>query len=199
MTRIDPQRVTLQVAYAPDSPKRVREWQAELSADLVINGGFYDDANRATGLVITNGEVSGRSYRGFGGMFSWRAVGPTLHWLRDVPYRNDPSIEQAVQGFPMLVVDGARITQISDNGEPNRRTFVALDGEGRLLLGVTQMAQWTLTDLADFLDQAEDLHIVSALNLDGGASSGLWLSGDLARVSMESFDPVPLVIAVWVR
>jgi hypothetical protein len=53
-----------------------------------------------------------------------------------------------------------------------------------------------LTDLADFLAGAESLDVVSALNLDGGASSGLWMAGALDGVSMNSFDPVPAVIAV---
>ena len=197
IARVDPQRVTVRVLYAPDAPKSARDWQAETKADLVINGGFFDDKNRVTGLLIADGNRFGKSYAGFGGMFSWRSVGPSLQWLRDQPYRADPSITQAVQGFPMLVVNGARIEQIGDNGEPNRRSFVALDGEGRLLFGVTQLAQWTLNDLADFLDQADDLNIVSALNLDGGASSGLWLGGAQADASMNSFEVVPAVIAVW--
>ncbi len=135
LTRIDPRRATLRVFYAPNTPKSARDWQAETKADFIINGGFYDDKNRATGLVIADGQTFSKSYRGFGGMLSWRGVGPALQWLRDEPYVADPSIEQAVQGFPMLVINGARIEPMSDNGEPNRRTFVALDGQGRLLLG----------------------------------------------------------------
>ena len=203
LARVNPQNATVHVVYSPDAPKSARDWQEETKADLVINGGFFDDKNRVTGLLIASGQHFGTSYVGFGGMFSWRASGrrrgPALQWLRDQPSRADPSITQAVQGFPMLVVGGARISSISDNGQANRRSFVALDGEGRLIFGVTQLAQWTLNDLADFLDQASDLNIVSALNLDGGASSGLWLSGAQADISMNSFEPVPAVITLQMR
>ena len=69
----------------------------------------------------------------------------------------------------------------------------------RLLLGVTQMAQWSLTDLADFLAASPALNVSRALNLDGGASSGLWMGGSFSGVSMNSFEPVPSVIAVTAR
>jgi uncharacterized protein YigE (DUF2233 family) len=199
VTRLDPARISVRVLYEPDAPKTAREWQTQSGADLIVNGGFFDDQNRATGLVIADGQPFGRSYRGFGGMFAWRDAAPELWWLRDAPYRADEAIAQAVQGFPMLVVDGQPVEGMSDNGERNRRSFVALDQQGRVLLGVTQMAQWSLTDLAQFLAQSPDLGVSRALNLDGGASSGLWMGGNYDGVSMNSFDPVPSVIAVSAR
>jgi uncharacterized protein YigE (DUF2233 family) len=102
-----------------------------------------------------------------------------------------------MQSFPMLVVDGQRVEGMTDNGERNRRSFVALDQNGQLLLGMTQMAQWTLTDLADFLASSPHLNVWRALNLDGGASSGLWMSGAFGDVSMNSIEPLPAVLAVW--
>jgi uncharacterized protein YigE (DUF2233 family) len=200
MTRIDPALTAIRVHYDPLQPQSVRQWQAATQAGLIINAGFFNTQNQATGLVIADGTSSSRSYRGFGGMFSVGQDGaPALQWLRDEPYRADETIAQAVQGFPMLVVNGERIETMDDNGERNRRSFVALDAQGRVLLGVTQMAQWSLTDLADFLAGAETLNVVSALNLDGGASSGLWLAGPLDGLSMNSFDPVPAVISVTPR
>lgn len=200
MARVDPAQVNVRVHYDPLQPKTAREWQAHTQAGLVINGGFFNEKNQVTGLIVADGETSGKSYRGFGGMFSVGQAGtPALQWLRDEPYGASENVVQAVQGFPMLVVNGERIEPMDDNGERNRRSFVAIDAQGRVLLGVTQMAQWSLTDLADYLAGTESLGVVSALNLDGGASSGLWLAGALDGVSMNSFDPVPAVIAVTSR
>ena len=67
----------------------------------------------------------------------------------------------------MLVVNGARIETMDDNGERNRRSFVALDAQGRVLLGVTQMAQWSLTDLADSLP---------AMNLLAWSARSIWMA-----------------------
>lgn len=200
VARVDLRRAALRVLYDPQAPRTTRDWQLAVGADLVINGGFFDEANRATGLLIADGRAFGRSYRGFGGMFVLREGKPSLQWLRTHPYRFDPAIEQAVQGFPMLVVDAQRVEGISDNGQRNRRSFIALDRGGYVLLGVTQMAQWTLTDLADFLATSSELRVAHALNLDGGGSSGLWIDSALDDGgSMNSFEPVPAVIAIFSR
>jgi len=196
IARVDAQRVTLRVLYDPQSPRSVRDWQAASSATLVINGGFFDDDYRATGLLIADGQAFGRTYRGFGGMFFVRKGRPGIQSLRAQPYRPDPAIRQAVQSFPMLVVNGRRVPPIEDGERRNRRSFVAIDDQGRVLLGVTLMAQWTLNDLADFLAASPALGIRHALNLDGGASAGLWLRGR-DDLSMNSFEPVPAVIAVF--
>jgi uncharacterized protein YigE (DUF2233 family) len=91
------------------SPRSVRDWQAASGATLVINGGFFDKDFRATGLLIADGQAFGRSYRGFGGMFFVRHGKPGIQSLRAQPYRPDPAIRQAVQSFPMLVVNGRRV------------------------------------------------------------------------------------------
>ncbi len=196
LTRVQPARVRVAVRYAPTAPRRVREWYLQEEADLVINGGYYSPENQALGLLISDKQGFGQSYRNFGGMFAVRGNKLTLQWLRTQPYRADRTIEQALQCFPMLVTRGKVVEGIQDNGEQNRRSFVAMDQEGRVLFGVTQAAQWSLTDLAQYLQRTKSLAIVEALNLDGGASTGLWIRGiDDARL-IDSFDEVPTVIVV---
>ncbi len=196
VARVDTQRTALRVFYDPQSPRGVREWQATSGAALVVNGGFFDENYRTAGLLIADGQAFGRSYHGFGGMFFLRHGKPGIQSLRAQPYRPDPAIRQAVQSFPMLVMNGRRVPPIEDGERRNRRSFVAIDRQGRVLLGVTLMAQWTLNDLADFLAASPALNIRHALNLDGGASAGLWLGGH-DDLSMNSFEPVPAVIAVF--
>lgn len=198
LVRLEPARVALRVAYDPELPRTVRQWQQESGADVVVNAAFFDEQNRAMGLLIADGRSFGRSYRGFGGMFAWREDAPTLTWLRTTPYRPDPRITQAVQGFPMLVMDGVPVEGLPENDVRHRRTFVALDRRGRVLFGVTQRAQWRLRDLAAYLAQSE-LDIWRALNLDGGGSSGLWMSGAQASASVDSFTAVPNVVMVWAK
>jgi len=196
IARVDTRQTMLRVLYDPQAPRSVRDWQVASSATLVINGGFFDDDYRATGLLIADGQAFGRTYRGFGGMFFVRKGSPGIQSLRAQPYRPDPAIRQAVQSFPMLVMNSQRVPPIEDGERRNRRSFVAIDDQGRVLLGVTLMAQWTLNDLADFLAASPALGVRHALNLDGGASAGLWLRGR-DDLSMNSFEPVPAVIAVF--
>lgn len=196
VVRLRPHLVRFRVWYEPQKPLRVRQWQQRTGAVVVVNGGFFDERYRATALVIADGVIFGRSYRGFGGMFAVRDDGtPSIVWLREQGYRASPRIVQAVQGFPMLVQDGKAIKGFEDLGRQSRRTFVALDRQGNVLLGVTYLAQWTLTDLAAYLARSS-FDVQQAVNLDGGGSSGLWLRSPFEGVSMDSLDPVPAVIAV---
>jgi hypothetical protein len=68
-----------------------------------------------------------------------------------------------------------------------------------VLLGVGQMAAWTLTDLATYLASEPELAVQAALNLDGGASSGLWVRGALDGMLTNSLEAVPSVIVVGTR
>lgn len=196
LARVNPAQVTVQIRYAQQSPRRVREWYLADEADLVINGGYYSPENQALGLLISEKQSFGQSYRGFGGMFAVHGNRLSLQWLKTQPYQADKSIDYALQCFPMLVTRGKVVEGIQDNGEQNRRSFVALDRQGRIIFGVTQAAQWTLTDLARYLQRNPELNLVEALNLDGGASTGLWVRGIDDAQSMDSFDEVPVVIEV---
>ena len=72
IARIDPRRVQLKVQYAPTATQHVREWLEATQADVVINGGYFDEQNVATALVIVDGVATGKSYSGFGGLFELR-------------------------------------------------------------------------------------------------------------------------------
>lgn len=196
MARVDPARQPLAVRYDPVAPKTVREWFDASGAALVINAGYFLEDRRTAALLIVDGAVHGRTYKGFGGMFALRGAQPALWWLRRRAYVPDPAITQAVQSVPMLVDGGAVVPGIPENGARNRRSFVALDEQERVLLGVSQTAAWTLTDLATYLANEPTLGVRTALNLDGGASSGMWVRGALDGVLTNSLDAVPSVIVV---
>lgn len=202
IARVDPAMADVRVRYAPTQPRSVREWQVAVGADAVINAGYFTEENVATGLLISDGVVHGQSYRGFGGLFAVRAGPPqalSLQWLKEQPYAPDRRISQAVESFPMLVRKGRVVDGIADDGRRNRRSFIALDRSGRLLIGVTRFASLTLTELALALAAAPGLAVDSALNLDGGASSGLWLRTPGDVLSVDSLDVVPAVVTVHAR
>ncbi len=194
--RADPAQQPIRVRYDKDRPRLVREWFDQEQADAVINANYFLEDKSTAGLLIANGAPFGESYRGFGGMLSIRGGQASVQWLRNTPYQPDPSIEQAVQGAPMLVVDGRVVPGINDDGERNRRSFAGVDRNGWVLVGVAQTASWSLTDLATFLSSARLLNVRNALNLDGGASSGLWVRSSIDPVLTNSIDTVPSVIVI---
>jgi uncharacterized protein YigE (DUF2233 family) len=196
IARLDPAQVRLRVAYTPEQPRALRAWFDEAQPLVAINGGFFKDDYHGTALVISDGQASGPSYEGFGGMLTIAAGGDvSLRALSDQPYDPAEPLAQAMQSFPMLIFPGGAPAEIEDNGERARRSAVAMDRAGNLLLIASPTSEFTLHGLAAWLSQS-DLEVDRALNLDGGSSTGLFVGAGEAREQIDSFGPLPLVLLV---
>src|SRR5215831_16317839 len=100
--RFDVRHVRLSVGYQPAHPLYMSDWMRKEQATAIINGGYFDQQNRATGLVISNGQVSGTSYSGFGGMLAVDGQGHVrLRYLAQQPYNPGERLKQATQSTPM--------------------------------------------------------------------------------------------------
>jgi uncharacterized protein YigE (DUF2233 family) len=198
IARFDPRYITLSVGYQPEEPLYASQWMQQERALAVINGGYFDTKDNATALVISNGQTSGSSYVGFGGMLWADAQGHIgLRSLNQQPYHANEAITQATQSSPTLVLDGTR-TQFNVDASQNRRSVVAMDRQGRLLFIASPGETFSLDELADLL-ASSDLSISIAVNLDGGGSTGLYVDGGKAngrRVAIESLVRLPLVVIV---
>src|SRR3984893_7611292 len=108
IVRFDLHHVKLSVKYQPDQPLLMSEWAQQEHATAIINGGYFDDQNKATALVVSNGQSFGTSYNGFGGMLSVNDRGTiSLRSLSQHPYDpNNEQLNQATQSSPMLVLNG---------------------------------------------------------------------------------------------
>ena len=218
IVRLDPATVRFRVYYDPVVPRTVSGWAEHLQSLLVVNGGYFTPENETTGLLISEGRAWGTPYGEFAGMF---AVSPSpagaevvsVRWLRDWPYDPAEPLLEALQSFPVLVKPGGVMgfPADADDGRPARRSVVAQDLQGRILIIVAPRGYLSLHELARFLAES-DLDLNVALNLDGGFSTGLWLkAGDpaLSAVSTppgvltasvltaDSLVPVPSVISVY--
>ena len=118
-----------------------------------------------------------------------------LRALRDQSYDPGEPLDQALQSSPMLVFPGGEPAAIEEDGRRARRSVVALDRAGRLLLLASPTSDFTLRGLADWLSHS-DLDVDRALNLDGGSSTGLYLSDGALQAEIDSFGPVPIVLLV---
>lgn len=193
--RLTPALFHFDVLYSPGEARSISAWQTQSGALLVVNGGFFTEEHHATGLVISDGKIYGRSYEGFGGMFAVNASGPQLRWLPEQPYNPDEPLRAALQSFPMLLTPGG-VPAIDDDGRRARRTVIAQDSEGRIVFLVANFGHFTLYGLSRYL-QNSDLALEVALNLDGGASSGLLLADP--ELFVPAFEQLPTVIVVRVR
>lgn len=199
IVRCDPGAVRLRVAYAPERPRALRSWFAERRPLAAINGGFFTPEFAATALLVSDGTATGQSYEGFGGMLTVASDGVVaIRPLRDEPYQPGEPLDQALQSFPMLVFPGGAPAAIDDDGQRARRSAIALDRAGRLLLIAGPSSGLTLRELAAWLS-ASDLEVDRALNLDGGSSTGLFLKDGPLEEAIDSFGALPIVLLVEAR
>lgn len=203
LVRIDPGRYTFRIVYDPDTPSTVSEWQARTGAPVVINAGFFQPDYQTAGLLATDGKVFGLSfdqidaqYYGFTGMFSVMGGLPGLRKLGTAPYQPGEPLDQAVQGLPMLLEAGGVPVSFDLPDRSARRTAIAIDRSGAVLLISLPGSMVSLYQLRDWLAGSAELELDAALNLDGGPSTGLVLGAGAWTVQYDSWSKVPSVLVV---
>ena len=100
----------------------------------------------------------------------------------------------AMQSYPILVLDGAAQVDTTST-DTAQRTVVALDQSGLVYLIICEYGVFTLTELSAALAELSDPTLVSALNLDGGTSTGLSIQSEAVRYLDDSL-VVPSVVAI---
>jgi uncharacterized protein YigE (DUF2233 family) len=201
LIRLAPGSVAYQVVYDPLAPRTVVAWAESLDASplLVVNGGYFTPENETVGLLVSDGHRWGAPYEDFAGFFAVDEDGvATVRWLQEQPYDPAEPIVQGLQSFPVLVKPGGVMgfPADADDGRPARRTVIGQDLQGRILLLVASRGYLSLHDTARFLVNS-DLSVDTALNLDGGTSTGLWLRSDAVTLTIDSLVTVPSALVVW--
>jgi len=197
LVRLDPSVVIFRSHYSPGAPHTLAEWRDLLpQASVIVNGAFFDDEDRALGLLVSEGQVFGSSFAEFGGMFQVTAEGPRVRSLVSEPYQGE-TLAQAVQGFPVLLEAGGIMARQSDGFDRRaRRTVIGQDWTGRIIVAVFPHSGISFAELQTWL-LGSDLNLYIALALDGGRSSGLVINTPARGESYPSLDGVPSVIAVY--
>jgi len=196
VVRVDPSVAAFRVAYRPGEALSLSDWGALLpDADVIVNAAFFDETDRALGLVVSDGQMFGQSYSGFGGMFQVTETGVRVRSLVAEPYYSE-TLLQAVQAFPMLIeAGGVMAPQGNGFDEKARRTWIGQDTQGRILISMSQYFL-SLEDLQSWLMES-DLNLTIAFALDGGRSSGLLLRTAGDDVMYPAFDRLPSVLTVY--
>lgn len=169
LTRIDTSRFRFIVRSAPAGNLGLQDWMRELGAVVVVNGSYYDRRGAPDTPLVTDGVLLGpTSYEARHGAFVATAASAGLVDLGRSAWRE--ALAGASDGFvsyPLLLArDGTSRAQADRQWLANR-SFVGEDLEGRIVIGTTRDAFFSLTRLADFL-RTGPLRLSMALNLDGG-------------------------------
>lgn len=199
VVRIDPNLASFEAVYEPKQALSSPEWQNRLSsANVIINANFFSDDSETIGMVVSNGQLYGTSFLGYGGMFMVHNNGDLeVRSLVQSSYYGEP-LMQAVQGFPLLVEYGG-VSASTGNGfdDPARRTMIAEDRNGYILLFSTGLGQISLREAQQWLLQS-GLDINIAFNLDGGKSTMMIIRPDSGEtLHIPALTEVPVVLAVY--
>jgi hypothetical protein len=198
VVRIDPAQAEFRVHYEPRQWYFIHEWKDTLAdAHVIVNANFFSEAGEAAGLVAADGLTYGTSFDGFGGMLQVSGGTVRVRSLVTEPYHSE-TVEQAAQGFPMLIQPGGEAARTGDGfDDPARRTIIAQDRDGRILILVTPLGLLTFRNAQTWLLAQEELAIDVAFGLDGGKSTGLYVAAPGGGTLYDNFDRVPVVIAVY--
>ncbi len=190
----DPKQFDFRFAYSTSS-KTVVEWhQAFPEALAVFNGSYFHEDQTPSGDLIRDGkDLSPRSFD-----LDKSAVIELAPQFRIIDTLNQPFdanvSQEAAQSFPVLVRRGQSAV-LEDSGKIARRTFVGVRNDGWAVLGTLADGELSLFQLAQTLSRSEFL-MQTALNLDGGPSTGYsFLSENSEQVS-NSFTTVPISVIV---
>jgi exopolysaccharide biosynthesis protein len=146
-----------------------------------MNAGFFTPEGKPLGLVVSNGARSGawNSASSLGsGVFAESSSGGL-----SITRRSSPSAfsgaRELVQAGPLLVENGERVGGL-DRGKSAVRSILISDGGSRWWIGKTSSC--TLAALSEALASASPAswRTSYALNLDGGRSTDLFVSGKVS-------------------
>ena len=197
--RFEPTRFTLAAVQAAETGAALADAHAfriARGAIAAINGGYFDPQYKPLGLLVSGGKQLYRLRKVDHGIFQIADRKPALQHAQ---HFNKPKwLEFALECGPRLVVAGK---PLSFKPGVNRRTVLAHDGAGRVLM-LASAGVISLTDLTSWLvkpPSAGGLGVVAALNLDGGSSTMFELAHDKAQAAIHSPIRVPIGVALMRR
>lgn len=179
LARIDPKHYRFAIRNEPSGDHDLDQWMADLGAALVVNGSYYGRYGEPATPVLSDGHALGpQKYDGRGGAF---VASTDFVGIRNLTHENwrvaFGGARDAMISFPLLLAE-SKAQAIKPSDWLANRSFVAEDTNGKIVIGTTTDAFFSLARLATFL-KAVPLDLTLALNLDGGgvACQGIAING----------------------
>ena len=158
----------------PGRDLRIAGYAKAHSAVAACNGGYFVPKDMSPyGLEVAEG-VSTGTFLNTGersAVFVIRSDKPFIEYEKD--FKPSPEVTGLVQCGPMLVNKDWMFQEPGSSS--TARTFVMTDGNGKWVIGVADSL--TLTELATLLARpnfVDGFKVQTAMNLDGGPSTGFW-------------------------
>lgn len=203
-------KVRLDAVYANDkigSTESLKKMVERSKAVVAVNGTFFNAYSETStkipyGYIVKNGKVINKASEDQRSVFVYTKKGEALiaDGEKELKQLLDEGIvESALQAGPRLVRNGKAATDPVGEGfkDPKiltsrgARSAIGITSDGKLIIVTTSAA--SIPELAEVMVK---LKAVEAMNLDGGASSGLYANGkyitpagrDLSNALVMVFD-----------
>lgn len=168
-----------------ETAKSIGEIQQSEKAAFTLNGGFFTEDFRPTGLLISNGKKLHTQSNAslLNGIFAIDKEGKGI--LLDQKDKPDPKIYPfAIQNGPVLIDNDGNIMIKSDTGKLASRSLIGLDKSDNIIFIFIKQGflnptnSISLYELAHLLKENTEFSRIGAhsiLNLDGGTSTGFMI------------------------
>lgn len=186
VVRLDPRRCRIEPYHEAEysKPATILQWQARLNTPVLLNGGLYDAKRRHLGILRRRGrDLGGNRHETWKGVLAFDPRESELPpaALLDLAVPEDVRLEKkygtAVQS--MMLFDTQGNIRVRKSDRIARRSAVAMDASGRIVLLVTEGA-YTLWDTGALLRES-GFELVQALALDGGNEASLVVNANGVR------------------
>ena len=189
IVRFKPEDTALKIAVDSTQPKTVAEWQQHLQAKVVINGSYFDENYKLTTRTVVNNKDHGPLLSGATGT---AATSDNLTWqIVDTSELSEQDYLYSIQSYPLLIKN-TQAQVDSSAADYAQRTVLAQDDTYTYFI-ITEYGVLPLEDLDNAI--VELIHPTTALNLDGGTSTGIEIVTDDISYSNSSVT-VPAVLYI---
>lgn len=189
----------------PSNPQSVARWREVVTADLVINGSYFDESFQPAGYFKGNESKSLKPWpdkksqadpKSYSGLIKIKNGQLQIAYLVDAQQAEPSQDEQALLTYPTLLSKGQPVIK-DDSQKYARRTVLAQNISGETYIILTESGLASLYETAQWLAaQPEKFQI--AVNLDGGPSTGISYSQNESEFNLPSAS-VPNVLTATLK
>ena len=176
-------------------------------ASVCINSNFFDEQGKPLGVVISRGIQHQKVHNGGGTLTGIFFVTSDRISITHRGTFSAEKVLEATQAGPRLISESAPVVGVKDSASATNVSLVCVDNKQRVILMRVSLAMFggSFHEIQALLQKPE-LACVEALNLDGGGSSQLYISGGSSKqdgTTREEFfpgrDEVPVVLGLFPR
>lgn len=197
--KIDKKR-KLRILVDDRANSSLKDMMARYKPIAIVNGSYFDEKYKPVGLLKINNElIKSLNEYGSSGILAINENEVSIFNKKEYSkYKNYPNL---LQNGPLLVENNGKLGIYSDDHEYKARTALGITKDNKVLIVVADItASPSLFEIAEVLAKPESqggFDCKTAINLDGGSSTGLRINLPNKRVVVEENDFINNAIGIF--